>query len=149
MKMSGRRRAAVADVLTTIILIGIAVVAAAGIYMIFVSTSGTALSTTVIYITGAQATYIPTTDETVLSVTVKNAGTISISSLSLSVDGTLVSTNWQPSPPTLPVQGGSSATTFMLMSGSGWVQGTTHVITITAVSSSRGDYTATQDVTVF
>lgn len=149
MKTDEKPSAAVTEVLTTIILVGIAVVAAAGIYMIFVSTSGTALSTTVIYITGAQATYIPTTDETVLSVTVKNAGTISISSLSLSVDGTLESTTWQPSPLTLPVQGGSSATTFVLMSGSGWVQGTTHVITITAVSSSRGDYTATQDVTVF
>ena len=149
MQTDEKPSAAVTEVLTTIILVGIAVVAAAGIYMIFASTSGTALSTTVIYITGAQATYIPTTDETVLSVTVKNAGTISISSLSLSVDGTLESTTWQPSPPTLPVQGGSSATTFVLMSGSGWVQGTTHVITITAVSSSRGDYTATQDVTVF
>ena len=149
MKMNVKRRAAVTDILTTIILIGIAVVAAAGIYMIFVSTSGTALSTTVIYITGAQATYIPTTDETVLSVTVKNAGTISISSLSLSVDGTLVRTTWQPSPPTWPVQGGESATTFVLMSGNGWVQGTTHVITIAAASASSGDYAATQDVTVF
>ncbi|MDG6908357.1 MAG: hypothetical protein JRN20_21510 [Nitrososphaerota archaeon] len=149
MTVNFKRRAAVTDVLTTIILIGIAVVAAAGIYIIFVSTSGTALSTTVIYITGAQATYIPTTDATVLSITVKNAGTISISSLSLSVDGILVNSVWQPSPPTLPIQGGSSATTFVLMSGSGWAQGTTHVITITAVSASSGDYTATQDVSVF
>ena len=149
MKTIEKRRAAVTDVLTTIILIGIAVVAAAGIYMIFVSTSGTALSSTVIYITGAQATYISTTDETVLSVTVKNAGTISISSLSLSVDGIPVNTTWQPSPATWPVLGGVSATTFVLMSGEKWVQGTTHVIIITAVSSSSGDYTATQDITVF
>ena len=142
-------RAAVTNILTTIILVGIAVMAAAGVYIIFVSTSGAALSTTVMYITGAQATYIQATDSTVLSVSVKNAGTVSISSLSLSVDGVLVSTTWQPSPPMWPVQGGGSATTFALMSGAGWVQGTTHIITITAASISGGDYTATEDVTVF
>ena len=144
-----RKRCALANVLTTIILIGIAVVATAGIYVILISASGTAVSTTVIYITGAQATYIPATGSTVLSITVKNAGTISISSLSLSVDGNPATATWQPSPPTWPIQGGSSATTFVLMSGSGWSQGTTHLITITAISTSSGDYTATQDVTVF
>lgn len=146
---NSKRGFAVTNVLTTIILIGIAVVATAGIYVILVSTSGTALSTTVIYITGAQATFIPSTDATVLSITVKNAGTISISSLSLSVDGVSVPTTWQPSLATWPIEGGGSATTFVLMSGSGWSQGTTHIITITAVSISSGDYTATQDVSVF
>ena len=146
---SSKGRYAVANVLTSIILIGIAFVATAGIYVILISTSGTAISTTVIYITGAQATYIPATDATILSVTVKNGGTISISSLSLSVDGNHVAATWQPSLASWPIQGGGSATTFVLMSGSGWSQGTTHVITITAVSTSSGDYTATQDVSVF
>ncbi|MCL5067325.1 MAG: hypothetical protein M1368_03100 [Thaumarchaeota archaeon] len=146
---SSKGRYAVANVLTSIILIGIAVVATAGIYVILISTSGTAISTTVIYIPGAQATYIPATDATVLSITVKNGGTISISSLSLSVDGNHVAATWQPSLASWPIQGGGSATTFVLMSGSGWSQGTTHVITITAISTSSGDYTATQDVSVF
>ena len=144
-----RRRSAVTEVLTTIILVGIAVVAAAGIYIIFVSTSGSVLSTTLIYITGAQANYIPTTAATVISITVKNAGTISISSFSLSVDGTLVQATWQPNPTIQPIQGGGSATTFVLMSGAVWVQGTTHIVTITAVSTMGGDYTATQELTVF
>ena len=144
-----KRKAAVAEVLTTIILIGIAVVATAGVYVIYVTTSGAALSTTVIYITGAQATYIPTTDETVLTLTAKNAGTISISSFSLSVDGTTVQAMWQPNPPTWPVQGGDSVSTFVLVPGAGWAEGTTHIITIAAVSTSGGSYTATEDVTVF
>ena len=146
---SSKGRYAVANVLTSIILIGIAVVATAGIYVILISTSGTAISTTVIYITAAQATYIPATDATVLSITVKNGGTISISSLSLSVDGNHEAATWQPSLASWPIQGGGSATTFVLMSGSRWSQGTTHVITITAISTSSGDYTATQDVSVF
>ena len=146
---NSKRNSALANVLTTVILIGIALVATAGIYVILVSTSGTAISTTVIYITGAQATYIPATGSTVLSITVKNAGTISISSLSLSVDGNHVAATWQPSIATWPIMGGGSATTFVLVSGSGWVQGTTHLITITAVSTSSGAYTATQYVSVF
>ena len=67
---NSKGRYAVTIVLTTIMLIGFAVVATAGIYVILTSASGTAVSTTVIYITGAQATYIPATGSTVLSSTV-------------------------------------------------------------------------------
>ena len=143
-----RRKAAISNVITTLILIGIGVIAAAGVYVVYTGYAGSASSNLVAYMTNAQANYV-SSSSTVVTITIKNSGSVAITAASVSIDGAALATQptWNPalSGSTPLAAGSSSSATF---SESSWTIGQSHVITVVVTGPSGATYTITETITV-
>lgn len=143
------RKAAISNVITTLILIGIGVIAAAGVYIVYTGYAGSASSNLVAYMTNAQANYATSTGGAVVSITIKNSGSVAITASAVSVDGATLATqpSWTPSfSATSPLAAGASAST--TFSESGWSIGQSHVVTVLVTGSNGATYTITETITV-
>ncbi len=143
------KKAAISNVITTLILIGIGVIAAAGVYIVYTGYAGSASSNLVAYMTNAQANYANSAGGAVVSVTIKNSGSVAITAATVSIDGSALATQptWSPSfSSNSPLAAGASASA--TFSESGWSIGQSHVITILVTGSNGATYTITETITV-
>ena len=143
-----RRKAAISNVITTLILIGIGVIACAGVYVVYTGYAGSASSNLVAYMTNAQADYVSSTN-TVVTLAFKNSGSVAITAVSVSVDGTALGTQptWAPAlAAATPLAAGSSAST--TFAETTWTIGQSHVITVVVTGSNGATYTITETIVV-
>ncbi|MDG6995938.1 MAG: hypothetical protein JRN52_08445 [Nitrososphaerota archaeon] len=143
------KKVAISNVITTLILIGIGVIAAAGVYIVYTGYAGSASSNLVAYMTNAQANYATSAGGAVVSLTIKNSGSVAITAASVSVDGKVLATQptWSPSiGSSSPLAAGASASA--TFSEGGWSIGESHVITVLVTGSNGATYTITETITV-